>query len=231
MKNKLYIVIPFSRDVQSFLIPGLTSILDCVKRNENKHNIPNVHVCIMNDVPMTSMESRDLRMMPIIDDLLRNGIHFIEYKIHHKDRSNIAGHYSRNFFMEVGKNKLNQDSLIYASDNDNIDPDSFIYFLDDDNILHPNFFNMVNKLIESEKDGIVFSQMMKNGNSRLIAGKIEVGFVDTAMFLLKYSLIGNTRFDESDYCADGKFIKDIYSSNPNKIIIDKEYGCYYNFLR
>jgi glycosyltransferase involved in cell wall biosynthesis len=57
-----------------------------------------------------------------------------------------------------------------------------------------------------------------------------VGKIDSAQFLLRRDLIGETRFKKFDYKADGYFIEEIYKRNPDDFIFIDKVLCYYNFI-
>ena len=108
----------------------------------------------------------------------------------------------------------------------------FIYILDDDNIIHPDFYSN----IETDKSGVVFNQ--KIGGKDFTGLDIRqsspenmfVSKIDSAQFLLRRDLIGETRFKKFDYKADGYFIEEIYKRNPDDFIFIDKVLCYYNFI-
>jgi len=118
------------------------------------------------------------------------------------------------------------------------DKNSYIYFLDDDNIIHPDFVDLMNLLDDNKI--YTFNQTIKvwNGNSpfgydnvlRLKGNNINVQHIDTAMFLIHYSLCKNTPWILEKYDADGFFIKECYEKHKEKHIFIDNVFCYYNFL-
>lgn len=86
----------------------------------------------------------------------------------------------------------------------------FIYFLDDDNVIHPEFettFEYLYSIPTSITNLITFDQETLNGIRK---GNILIrNNIDTAQFIAHTKLISNTRWDETLYNADGKFIEDL----------------------
>jgi len=99
--------------------------------------------------------------------------------------------------------------------------DALIYYLDDDNIIHPNFYKLFN-IINNNKI-YTFNQCNRiNGNN------INVGQIDTAMFIIPYNLCKDVRWILYKYEADGHYIEECYDKNKDThIYIDNDL-CYYN---
>lgn len=136
-----------------------------------------------------------------------------EYYFYNNEGS-ISGNSQRNFGL----------SLVNAG---------WVYFLDDDNVIHQNYFTQMAKLIRQHpnKKGIITNQVHKDGLIRLAASlDIGAGKTDTAQFTIHSSLIGDTKWIEHDYCADGYFIKELYDKDPDAFLIVNENLSYYNFL-
>ena len=101
--------------------------------------------------------------------------------------------------------------------------DTYIYYLDDDNIIHPQFYRLLNVLVKNKI--YTFNQ-----TNRLKGNNIKMGSIDTAMFLIDYSLCKNISWIPECYEADGYYITDCYNLHKNKhIFIDNDL-CYYNEL-
>ncbi len=117
--------------------------------------------------------------------------------------------------------------------------DTWFMSLDDDNILHPDLILYLSWLLEWErtslqgKVGILFDQCWKDGTKRLIVEKDNIGLnrTDTAQFILKVSAIGEQRFNETRYDADGLFIYEFYEKHKKDILHINKDLCYYNYLR
>lgn len=151
----------------------------------------------------------------------------IEIVHHISDRSHaVAGHYHRNFVIDnlMDRACQNPDYGNY-----------WIYQLDDDNIIHPDLIQFIRNEHELLKETKVFmfDQKLRNGATRLRINReqVKVGFVDTAMMICRLSAIGMIRYDEEDYCADGKFISQVYESNRYYTLFYNQPLCYYNYLR
>ena len=117
-----------------------------------------------------------------------------------------AGHPQRNFGM----------SLV---------DDGFIYFLDDDNIIHPNFWK-----IEITPEKFYTFDQIRKANDILKGNKIKLYFIDTAMFIVHKKHIGNIKWLEYKYNADGYFICDIFYKNPESHVYIDSTCSYYNYL-
>ena len=101
----------------------------------------------------------------------------------------------------------------------------WIYFLDDDNILHPNFNDLL-EFMDKDKDVIFFSQIFANQQIRLMPITIDIGGVDTAMFIVKKSVMDNHKWQEDAYTADGILAKELSEYNCQYIYTPY---CFYNY--
>lgn len=121
-----------------------------------------------------------------------------------------SGNPQRNFALDRVKNK-----------------DSLIYFLDDDNVIHPNLYELLDKV----RPGFVytFDQERDKGGLIVRGNRCRVGLIDTAMILCDYGLIDNLRWIAGKYAADGLFVQDLYRRHPRRFRYcgGKTY-CYYN---
>ena len=104
-------------------------------------------------------------------------------------------------------------------------PATFIYFLDDDNIIHPDLYKLLNNI----EPGNIYTFNQLN---RLNGNQIQIGKIDTAMFLFDFSLndVKEIKWVNNDYMADGQYILNIYNLHKNKWIYVNNINCYYNFL-
>lgn len=215
------VCIPFSRP--NYLEDCLESVCRVTKKefSEQKNSYISDHIVrsfVINDYQKTGSTLYNYEYMKYYDDMpLILSVNELIYVSNH----NIVGHAARNLFLDKITDFTNKRQP----------KNEWIYFLDDDNILHPDTLKLIREAELKGKKGIIFSQINKDNSLRLAAGKVDVGFIDTAMFALCLDLIRGTRFDENDYCADGKFIKEVYERNKNEFIITQEVGCYYNYLR
>lgn len=101
----------------------------------------------------------------------------------------------------------------------------WIYFLDDDNIIHPNFDDLLNT-IEEDNEVVFFSQIFPNQRIRLIPSNIDVGGIDTAMFMVKKSVMDNHKWQEDAYIADGLLAKELVDYNCKYVYTPY---CFYNY--
>ena len=102
--------------------------------------------------------------------------------------------------------------------------EGFVYFLDDDNIIHPDFW----KLQVHSDYFYTFNQ--RRGNRVLKGNNINVGGIDTAMYLVHKKHIQNTLWKLYVYDADGYFISEIFKNNKEKWIYKNKILSYYNYL-
>ena len=110
-----------------------------------------------------------------------------------------------------------------------VEDDNFIYFLDDDNIIHPDFWEIIEEL---ETDTIhTFDQYRDKHKNILLGNRIEINYIDTAMYIINKNMIGDIKWQEDLYQADGKFITDVYLTGKFKHKYFQNYYCYYNYLK
>jgi len=116
---------------------------------------------------------------------------------------------------------------------DHVDCDRYVYFLDDDNIVHLNLFQRANTILENSNKALICSQLFKNGYIRLSPrpDMIAPCHIDTAQFLVPRDIIGDLKWEDWNYCADGKFFSELYSQYKDRFILTNEPLCYYNYLR
>ncbi len=110
----------------------------------------------------------------------------------------------------------------------------FVCFMDDDNIMHPDYkLAVLYSMLNNPHTGIIVNQIFQNGNSRLRSNpnNVKPGHIDTAQFTLPIDIIGDVRWDNWDYCADGHFIERVYNNNKEKFVFLDSDLCYYNYLR
>ena len=114
----------------------------------------------------------------------------------------------------------------------------WVYILDDDNILHENFYSEIFKLIKinPDKKAFIFSQYVGRKDFSGLEIReakpenIKVGHIDMCQFLLQKDFIGNLRLRFNEYKADGYFIEELYSKNPDSFYISDKILCYYNYI-
>lgn len=121
----------------------------------------------------------------------------------------VVGHPQRNFGMQLVE-------------------DGFIYFLDDDNIIHPNFWSII-EVLKDDKF-YTFDQLRDNQNKILYGNNIQVGHIDTAMFIFHKNHSKDIYWENNKYAADGYFISDILNKNSNSHVYINNICCYYNRL-
>ena len=109
--------------------------------------------------------------------------------------------------------------------------DGLVYFLDDDNIIHPNLWTLLEKMDTSHFYTIDQINKSKLGtNGILKGGRIQVGKIDTAQFIVPREFMKDIEFQVNNYCADGEFIVEVNSKFLNCHTYIPEIACYYNYL-
>jgi hypothetical protein len=127
----------------------------------------------------------------------------------YKDKNSIVGHAQRNFALDLVK-------------------EGYVYFNDDDTLLHPELWDSIKDI--NNVDFISFKQNHKNGDLRLIGDNINVGYIDSHNFIVKYDVIDSTKFYIDRYDADGFFAVECYKKSIYKLYINKVLSIY-NLLR
>ena len=115
----------------------------------------------------------------------------------------------------------------------------FIYVLDDDNIIHPDFYDGISEQIlkHQEKSVFVFNQKIGGIDftnldiRKALPENIRVGGVDMAQFIIDRGIIGDNRFENPGYIADGTFISKLYGLYPDGFMFIDKILCYYNYLQ
>ena len=115
---------------------------------------------------------------------------------------------------------------------DQIKNQTYIYFLDDDNLIHPDLYLLVDT-IEPTKI-YTFNQERPPEEfpftSNLKGNKLELQKIDSAMFLIDYTLCKDIRWLPYKYYSDGIFAMECYSMHKDKwVYVDKTLS-YYNKL-
>ena len=74
-----------------------------------------------------------------------------------------------------------------------VEDDNYTDFLDD-NITYPNFWEIINEL---EQDTIhTFNQYRDKNENILLGNRIEINYIDTAMYIIHKNMIGNIKWQE-----------------------------------
>jgi hypothetical protein len=178
------------------------NIITPCSRPENLLKIAeSINIPIENCRWIIVFDADEVPKLPILD--------FINAEFYaHKNIKSCVGHSQRNFAL-------------------NLINDGYVYSLDDDTLLHKELWESIKNL---NSDFISFNQAFKDGSLRLKAGRTDVGYIDSHNFLLKRTLIGDTRFEVDDYNADGVFADACAKKTNDLVFIDKTLSVY-NILR
>jgi predicted O-methyltransferase YrrM len=101
--------------------------------------------------------------------------------------------------------------------------DTFIYYLDDDNIIHPNFYNIIDKIHKNK----FYTFNQENG---IQGNNIKVNCIDTGMALIDYKLCKGFKWELNYYNADGMYLEECYNKNKDNHIFINNKLCYYNYI-
>jgi len=127
----------------------------------------------------------------------------------HTNKDSLAGNSQRNFALDMVT-------------------EGHIYMQDDDTLMHPDLWENIKELTE---DFIHFKQSFPDGNLRLNIGTVATGHIDSHNFIVGFNIVGDSRWELGNYCADGAFAEKCIEKNPHTYIaIDKTLSVY-NSLR
>jgi hypothetical protein len=136
------------------------------------------------------------------------------------DKNSTAGNAQRNYVLD----RFSQDPTLCA--------DSYVYFLDDDNVIHPKLYELLDRIRPGHL--YTFNQLRPPSvfpYVDLLQGNcVQVKKIDTAMYLIWGSMIGQHRWIHDRYDADGYFITAIFEENKDRWIWVDECMAYYNAL-
>lgn len=127
------------------------------------------------------------------------------------DVNSCVGHAQRNYGMTMVKNS-----------------NTYIYNLDDDNIVHPDLYSFV----ETIGDSVKFYSFNQNNHGIISTGnRFFLGGIDTAIFIIHYSLCKDINWIVNKHDADGYFFLECYNLHKDKHEYIDKVLCYYNYLR
>jgi len=106
--------------------------------------------------------------------------------------------------------------------------DGFIYFLDDDNIVHPNFWTIADSF--QLPYFYTFDQDRDKKGWILRGNKIQVRWIDTAMYVVHKKHVGKIKWQLMEYKADGYFICDVLTNNSYFHNYIPKTAAYYNYI-
>jgi SAM-dependent methyltransferase len=109
------------------------------------------------------------------------------------------------------------------------DENTYLYYLDDDNEIHPDLYKLLNII----DDGYLctFNQKLFNESKEFRLGNnISLGKIDSAQFLIHFSLCKFVPWLTKLYESDGMYVETIYSINPNNWVYINNTLSYINYI-
>lgn len=113
--------------------------------------------------------------------------------------------------------------------------DGWVYFLDDDNLIHPELYSNVEPY-STMYEFIHFKQADSYNpheeneelryDSRMMGDKVVCGWIDTHQWIVHSKVIGDIRWVNDVYEADGIFAETIYNKTTKTIWLDKYLSIY-----
>ena len=134
----------------------------------------------------------------------------LEYNV--KNSKSRCGNFQRNYALDIIENS-NEDREL-------------IYHLDDDNLMHPALFKIL-KFLSFEK---IYSFNQFRNSSNFNGSELRINKIDTAMFIVDFSMVRSLRWKLPFYAADGIYIEEMETLNPDKHIFIDNILCTYNCL-
>lgn len=105
--------------------------------------------------------------------------------------------------------------------------DGHVYSNDDDTVIHKDLWNNIKNL---DDDFISFIQEDNDGTVRLYGNTIKIGHIDSHNFIVSRQTIGETKWINNIYAADGYFAMECYKKALTKKYIPLTLSTY-NKLR
>lgn len=139
----------------------------------------------------------------------------------HYDPNSISGNSQRNAGLEYLKNLIENEKDSFTN---------FVYFLDDDNRINEDLY----QVIRGAEKGVLYTFGQERSKDifpyvDILKGDVvEVYKIDSAMLLIDYNLIGETRWKIDKYNADGIFIKECLMNYKDKWVYIEMVLAYYN---
>ena len=105
-----------------------------------------------------------------------------------------------------------------------------VYFLDDDNIMHPSFWDILPNVSLGHITTFDQLRLEFDPPERWPGDRLAINAIDTGMFVIDRSLIGQTQWNPNAGNADGMFIEAVSHLHPNKHIYISEVAAYHHGL-
>lgn len=111
----------------------------------------------------------------------------------------------------------------------------YVYFLDDDNKLNDSMTNDLPNVMDDMESGVVYSQLLGDGQQRLIADRncVRYGNIDAGQYVLSRDAIGDIRQRSGEYASDFYFIDEVIKNLEVKfwprLLFKPDIHTYYNY--
>lgn len=129
----------------------------------------------------------------------------------HKKEGSISGNAQRNYALNLIDKQEKPRGLR-----------SYVYFLDDDTLLHPDLYSAIQYI---DNDFIHFNQQTIDGKHR-VGGIVKVNQVDSGNVLVSRLLIGDSRWINRIYNADGVFLEEVFKRARNPLYLNQTLSIY-----
>jgi glycosyltransferase involved in cell wall biosynthesis len=153
----------------------------------------------------------------VLDKTIKNDHKVQNATVIKSSETGFWGNPNRNIGLKYIENNLN------PTDND------WVYILDDDNIIHPDWWNNIQKHLNSTESIVTWGQVWANGEARTEPTDTpKVATIDTSQYMVRWGVAKNLKF-ENLYEADGTYAEEASKRGTVKKL--DQYLGYYNFLR
>lgn len=153
------------------------------------------------------------------------------YTDYYQLNENILVSASANIKSIVGNHQRN-NSLDLAT----LSSHNWFTFIDDDNLLHPEFYWTFYKYLLNTAPkfkAYVYAQDRRSDLGIILEPSKGIGYkkTDSSQYVVRGDLIGQTRWKEDDYNADGLFIEELYGKDPSSFFLSDKILSLRNALR
>ena len=130
----------------------------------------------------------------------------------HNQTGSVTGHAQRNKGLEL------------------VPDEALVCFVDGDNIVHPNFYHI---LALNFTLGKIFSfdSFYKAPSDVLPGNVMQINHIDTGMFAVDRRIIGDIKWQYTEYNADGRFVEALMEKHSEAHVYLPIIAAFYNFSK